>query len=229
MDYPKEFSKDAKARVMSARIEAKRILMLTRTATATPTNKGGPAMTYVASIFHAYAEESCVLGTAGVWDVDFVDKYVLGIAESLAFEANRECRDLSVRVPIHLLSGSGPSDDFWACLKNSVQWWGYQTRLAEVAKLQSSAYGPNTELKTAVIEMQELVAAEASQSRSPSKTIGERLDEAADKEDISHEEQAARIRISRTAYFQVKAGRGGKKSRKRAELYLNSICNKIDT
>jgi hypothetical protein len=55
------------------------------------------------------------------------------------------------------------------------------------------------------------------------KSIAEILEEAAIKEDVSHEEQAARIGISRAAYFAVKAGRGGKKVRKRTQLYLEHV------
>ena len=53
--------------------------------------------------------------------------------------------------------------------------------------------------------------------------LGARLDAAADSEMISHKEQAARIGIGRATYFQVKAGRGGKKARRRAEEYLHSL------
>ena len=59
------------------------------------------------------------------------------------------------------------------------------------------------------------------------KTIGEMLDEAASAEGISHEEQAHQIGISRTTYFEVKAGRGGKQSRKKSELYLSKRIKKI--
>ena len=62
----------------------------------------------------------------------------------------------------------------------------------------------------------------------PVKTISDRLDDAAEHERISHEEQAHRIGISRTAYFEVKAGRGGKKSRRKTENYLANVFNKID-
>jgi hypothetical protein len=61
-----------------------------------------------------------------------------------------------------------------------------------------------------------------------SPTISERLDEATVDEGISHEEQAHRIGISRTVYFEVKAGRGGRKSRRKTENYLSRIFNKID-
>jgi hypothetical protein len=37
---------------------------------------------------------------------------------------------------------------------------------------------------------------------------------------ISHREQAGRIGIGRSAYFEVKAGRGGKRARRRADQYL---------
>jgi hypothetical protein len=56
--------------------------------------------------------------------------------------------------------------------------------------------------------------------------ISEQLDEAAINENISHEEQAFRIGIGRTAYFEVKAGRGGRKARTRALNYLSALKQK---
>lgn len=53
--------------------------------------------------------------------------------------------------------------------------------------------------------------------------LGARLDTASDAEMISHNEQAARIGIGRSTYFEVKAGRGGKKARRLAEKYLRSL------
>jgi hypothetical protein len=50
--------------------------------------------------------------------------------------------------------------------------------------------------------------------------LGARLDAACDSAMISHQEQAGRIGIGRSTYFEVKAGRGGKKARRRAEEYL---------
>jgi hypothetical protein len=59
--------------------------------------------------------------------------------------------------------------------------------------------------------------------REPSQDISARLDEAVHRLDISHEELADRIGISRTTYFEVKAGRGGKRSRGLAETYLSEL------
>jgi len=53
--------------------------------------------------------------------------------------------------------------------------------------------------------------------------LGPRLDAAADAAMISHQEQADRIGIGRSTYFEVKAGRGGKQARRRAEEYLRSL------
>jgi len=53
--------------------------------------------------------------------------------------------------------------------------------------------------------------------------LGARLDAASDSAMICHQEQAARIGIGRTTYFEVKAGRGGKQARQRAEEYLRSL------
>ena len=55
----------------------------------------------------------------------------------------------------------------------------------------------------------------------PPKTISERLDDAVLKENISHEEQAVRIGIGRSTYFEVKKGGGGRKSKRSVELYLS--------
>jgi hypothetical protein len=55
------------------------------------------------------------------------------------------------------------------------------------------------------------------------KSIGELLDEAVVSEDITHEEQAHRIGIKRTAYYEVKNGRGGKKARIKTKNYLRRV------
>jgi hypothetical protein len=53
--------------------------------------------------------------------------------------------------------------------------------------------------------------------------LGARLDAACDSAMISHHDQAARIGIGRSTYFEVKAGRGGKKGRRHAEEYLRGL------
>src|ERR1035441_5304430 len=53
--------------------------------------------------------------------------------------------------------------------------------------------------------------------------LGARLDAACDSAMISHQEQGARIGIGRSTYFEVKAGRGGKQARRRAEEYLRTL------
>jgi hypothetical protein len=60
-------------------------------------------------------------------------------------------------------------------------------------------------------------------------SLGERLDVSSDTEGISHEEQAVRIGIARTTYFEVKAGRGGKKARRLAERYLRNLSTQKKT
>ena len=53
--------------------------------------------------------------------------------------------------------------------------------------------------------------------------LGARLDAACDSAMISHQEQASRMGIGRSTYFEVKAGRGGKQARRRAEEYLRTL------
>jgi hypothetical protein len=53
--------------------------------------------------------------------------------------------------------------------------------------------------------------------------LGMRLEAAARLVLMTHEEQATRMGIGRSTYYEVKAGRGGKKARRRAEAYLRSL------
>jgi len=60
-----------------------------------------------------------------------------------------------------------------------------------------------------------------------STNIGERLDEIVlEERNLSHEQLADRIGISRASYFQVKAGRAGPKSTRKVELYLSGLQTK---
>jgi len=53
--------------------------------------------------------------------------------------------------------------------------------------------------------------------------LGTRLAVASESALISHTAQAARIGIGRSTYFEVKAGRGGKRARRRAEEYARNL------
>jgi DNA-binding Xre family transcriptional regulator len=55
------------------------------------------------------------------------------------------------------------------------------------------------------------------------RTVGQRLDEIAEHKGISHEELAHRIGVSRSSYFEVKAGRGGKKARTKTLTYIKQV------
>jgi hypothetical protein len=98
-----------------------------------------------------------------------------------------------------------------------VQYWineGYK-RLANAA---TGAKQPESQ------NLPDSSVSPATQARQP-RTIGDRLDEAALAEDISHEEQAHRIGIARTTYFEVKSGHGGKKAKHKTEIYLESVLS----
>ena len=58
---------------------------------------------------------------------------------------------------------------------------------------------------------------------SPEKSIGEQLDEIALIENINHDELLHRIGISRSRYYEVKAGRGGKKSKAKVRRYISGF------
>lgn len=68
-----------------------------------------------------------------------------------------------------------------------------------------------------------LVRLPAAGAKAVASDLGARLDAASESEMISHQEQAGKIGIGRSTYFEAKAGRGGKKGRRRAEEYLRSL------
>jgi hypothetical protein len=75
----------------------------------------------------------------------------------------------------------------------------------------------------ATVTAKDTASIPAGEKEQPHLGLGERLDEARLLENISHEEQADRIGISRTTYFEVKAGRGGQDSKRKTELYLSRL------
>jgi hypothetical protein len=58
--------------------------------------------------------------------------------------------------------------------------------------------------------------------------LGARLDEIVQRDNISHEELAHRIGVSRASYFAVKGGHGGRKSRRKVDDYLAKPNPNVD-
>jgi hypothetical protein len=59
--------------------------------------------------------------------------------------------------------------------------------------------------------------------RAVASDLAPQLDAACESAMISHRDQAARIGIGKSTYFEVKAGRGGKKARRLADEYLRNL------
>jgi hypothetical protein len=112
-----------------------------------------------------------------------------------------------------------PLPDRWQPIQERLRYWSVRgfSRLAmqveeSIEPIGGRTYWPH-------IETTQQIAKVTGQP----KDISDQLDKAALKENISHEEQAARIGISRTTYFEVKAGHGGRKARRSVEMYLSQI------
>jgi hypothetical protein len=147
MDYPQDFSRQAKARVEAARVRAKHQLILSKGTKVGPMNPAGPALDYVAAMFYAYSQEACELGRLQIWDVDRVDKEIRKVIPDLVSEAEIECRDFGIDPPIFdLISGPRVSIHFWSHFKRMPAWSHYQLWLGEVAKIQASDDGEVSEL-----------------------------------------------------------------------------------
>ena len=115
--------------------------------------------------------------------------------------------------------------DHFALFEQIISWSAIQAK-------QSFRDHPNIsdEVDVRVLQRRERfsehLAAQFSERVHPAEVkqdLGARLDEVAYRLKISHEKLAEEIGLSRTAYFEVKAGRGSKRSRHLAEAYLSKL------
>ena len=215
--FPAEFSGQARKNVIHAEVRAGRAI---REAT-----RSKPELThfyvygrsanlqvlklYVLPIFLAFAQEACRMATLqnAPWLVDRIDGTVREFLRKIAIESQRQFD--SDDYPVQRMTGDFGylSRQVIDAIEDSVEWKQYQDALLEIQ------HPPELVKQPLPIALD-----------GPSQqTIGARLDAIVFRKGISHEELAHRIGISRTTYFEVKAGRGGRKARVKTEYYLDSI------
>lgn len=228
MIFPNRFPGHAQAAVIAEQVQARAAFMKSLSLPG----RGGPpgytareqwaalARAYVLRIFYAFAHQACELGRLRTWTAKQVDDECREFLRLLASGVGIEFGELPVP---HMLGNTGSIlPEVWREFTKSEEWTKYQDELLQVAQLQADAAPESPTNAPGTANASTLEA-------SPAKTISERLDEAVLHEDISHDEQASRIGIGRTTYFEVKAGRGGRKSRQKTELYLSRVLSTRST
>lgn len=145
MNFPKEFSAEAQARVMQAKIEAAEVLVSGKGELPTTIGDGHREKgisrllrSYILSVLGSFAHEACQLGLAGVWRVGAIDREVAKFIKDFVLETIQEHQSPSFSIP-PLLSASGGYilPELWDGFRNSTEWRKYQRELLKVAKIQA--------------------------------------------------------------------------------------------
>jgi hypothetical protein len=237
MEYPREFSTEAEAKVEGARIRAEKQFDglkngLDLMGHGSPSDVEGLLRKYILAVLAAFAHEACELGRQGTWKVTRIDAEVDEFLRRITLRAYSErgydTNGRRLSEAISHISG-GIREDLRKQFRQSLEWSRYQDELLEITEVQAHPVSVAIQQKRPVGAPAPRVQPQpdgevATAATAGAKTIGERLDDARLNADISHEEQAARIGISRSAYFEVKAGRGGRKSRRSTEKYLKGLA-----
>src|ERR1035438_6036192 len=107
MEYPKEFDKIARAKIVAAEILASREMYGAWLPAQSDVPLAGTNyrlgttrfFQYIMSIFAAFANEACVLGRVGVWPADRIDREAREFLRLIAIEAEAK---YSERADLHI-------------------------------------------------------------------------------------------------------------------------------
>jgi len=140
-------------------------------------------------------------------------------------EVKAHCTDNS-RYDFHC-SPSARTEALREALKVRVRYWlkKSETDFDAILRRSQTAMDALSQIMTGFPDPPQLAPASASTPTKAAvireKSLGELLDEIVLEGTVSHEQLAENIGISRSAYFEVKAGRGGKKVKSKTRLYLS--------
>lgn len=126
MDYPQEFSRQARARVEGAAIRARDMFIANQKNLALGlqglASPKGASAAYLQNVFFAFAQEACAIGKNGIWSADEIDRGVKDAVDSIAREVQRECTHLGFRSGWMFNRDNHVSDELWGDLKTSGSW-----------------------------------------------------------------------------------------------------------
>jgi lambda repressor-like predicted transcriptional regulator len=148
MQYPRDFSSQAQARVEAAEIRAAKDFMDAKNALPRRGMYGSPAEVerllkgYILTVFGAFAHGACELGRQLTWTVARIDSEVHEFLRLLVLRACREKGYDTMGRPFSMgmiESGGGMTREAEREFKESVAWSKYQDERLEVADIQASA------------------------------------------------------------------------------------------
>lgn len=222
--YPRAFSSQAKAKIVAAEIRALReasepsvLLSGPRFIPGTTFRREASGFfQYILTVFAAYAHEACELGRNGKWSADVVDREAREGLRMIVMQAQSKFDSSKHHFPEEMATRLEGvlKPDVQRFFEKSPEWIAYQDELLAVTETKpeddSKSFGRSIQNFPLMTQVEP-------------KKIGQLLEETTIKQSISHEELANRIGISRSSYFAVKAGGGGKKSIAKVRIYLSSV------
>jgi hypothetical protein len=213
MDFPRlpdNFSPEAQAAIILAEVKASQVLAKQKPYGLT---KGGTQVViqYLMAVFEAFAKEACSVGRDRIWTVETVRIETMAFLRSVSMYAHWRYNDTFV-MPQVIGYGGELHPPFLESCERTEEWRRYQDGMVELAILQSVPK---------VIPVARSYGEQPHADGAHAKTIGEQLDEIVLIGPLSHEQLAEEIGISRSAYFVVKAGGGGRKVKSKTSLYLS--------
>jgi hypothetical protein len=174
---------------------------------------------YLMEILAVFAKQACELGHAGTWTARHIDIEVMAFMRQLAADFRSEYSHIGM--PAMLDNWSAIEPAVLRELKLSDKWKAYQAELLEIAESQMSLTPASEHVNTDQPKTIQPVTPPETASGSSVPKIGDKLDDIVLREDVSHEELASRMGLGRTTYFEVKAGRGGRKSKKKVQNFID--------
>jgi len=156
MDYPLEFDSVARAKVTAAQIEATREMYGAWPSVQSDVLIAGTQYTlgtgrvfeYIMRIFAAFANEVCVLGRAGRWSTDRIDREAREFLRLLTIEAGTKYSGRAdLRLPKMTDHGS-ITLPIMDQLETYPAWQRFQSDLLQVAKIHAQARNLGTVLAT---------------------------------------------------------------------------------
>jgi hypothetical protein len=228
MIYPPDFDIEAKNAVERQKVLANKAFEeclngVPRNSYLTPVQIADCARKYVMRVVLAFALEACELVESGKWSAADTDAQVHLFLEQVAREAQREKRfnhdgSYLKEFTFYHPSSNSIMDSELRRLKALPDWKKYQDALLRTT--EKRLFDP---LVAGFMEAQRHLSSSASHNTPTENVFGDRLDRLADTMG-GHDAVANAIpNVSRSSYFEVKRGRGGKKVRRAVADYLESL------
>jgi hypothetical protein len=150
MDYPREFDKATRAKLVAAEIIASRRVMMSRSLFSSGELIVGTAFRlesshvfqYILTMFHAFAIEACALGRNGEWTADRVDRESQKFLRLITIQAQHRYGSRSEYFLPQMISPTGAiMPEILVYLEDSPAWQSYQVDLLTIARLELKLSG----------------------------------------------------------------------------------------